>query len=681
MVQSAYSATLKAAGIYKSNNYSATVHCSLYYCYLPITIPHPSSPLQAVSTPFTYYRSIMADHIPSTSSIEALSVRQFDYIVVGGGIGGLVVARRLSDDATKTVLLIEAGANRTGDARIDTPGFLGTLYGDPNYDWDYISEPQKHVNGRQIPQPRGKVLGGSSAINFSAILYPYRRDFDSWSELGNKGWTADDLAPYLRKFHTYSAPSSETAALLSLDYMDPKSQGADGPLPVTFPDIYGPLNQSWQKTFDVLGWQSNSDDPIKGEKHGAFACPLSIDPKTRARAYATAYYSSDVARRPNLQLLTETHVEKVLLKKGSDGSISATDVQVLTKEGEHHQISARREVILSAGSINTPQILELSGIGQEEILNKHGIPVVISNPRVGENLQDHCLAAVSFEIADGQASGDLLRDPNLLQSAIKSYQESQSGPLCGMPLSIAYLPLVDRNGIVSKDVAEKLVQEHLHTPADHPGIKRQYEVQRQTFVDAKSSTAEYLFLPAQLRMQQGKTTMGELLAPALPGNYISILILNNHPFSRGSVHIRSADPLAKPVFDPNYLSQPIDLEVLARHTQYLEQIVQTAPFSTLLKSPSSRIPEEAAAGFEDLELAKKVVKDRLFTCFHPAGTCAMLPKELGGVVNDRLVVHGTKNLRVVDASVFPLEPTGNIQATVFAVAEKAADLIKEDNKN
>jgi choline dehydrogenase-like flavoprotein len=175
--------------------------------------------------------------------------------------------------------------------------------------------------------------------------------------------------------------------------------------------------------------------------------------------------------------------------------------------------------------------------------------------------------------------------------------------------------------------------------------------------------------------------MSELLAPAFPGNYISIFILNNHPFSRGSVNIRSADPLAKPIFDPNYLSQPIDLEVLARHTQYLDKIVQTAPFSTLLKSPSSRIPEEAAVGFEDLELAKEVVKDRLFTCFHPAGTCAMLPKELGGVVNDRLVVYGTKNLRVVDASVFPLVPTGNIQATVFAVAEKAADLIKEDNTN
>ncbi|KAL2008049.1 hypothetical protein VTN00DRAFT_8031 [Thermoascus crustaceus] len=156
--------------------------------------------------------------------------------------------------------------------------------------------------------------------------------------------------------------------------------------------------------------------------------------------------------------------------------------------------------------------------------------------------------------------------------------------------------------------------------------------------------------------------MGELLTPSFPDNYISALALSDHPFSCGSVHIRSADPLEKPIFDPNYLSRPIDLENPRRHTQYLD-----------------RIPDPEGADVTDLESAKKIVKNRLLSCFHPAGTCAMMPEELGGVVNNRLIVHGTKNLRVVDASIFPMEPHGNIQATVYAVAEKAADMIKQDS--
>ena len=172
--------------------------------------------------------------------------------------------------------------------------------------------------------------------------------------------------------------------------------------------------------------------------------------------------------------------------------------------------------------------------------------------------------------------------------------------------------------------------------------------------------------------------MPEALAKALPENYISILVLNNHPFSRGSVHIRSSRIEDKPVYDPNFLSHQLDLEVLARQTQYVDRVVQTGPFASLLK-PESRIPAHAV-DLSDVNIAKDIVKERVFTCFHPSGTCAMMPAEMGGVVDDRLKVHGINNLRVVDASVFPLEPSGNIQATTYAVAEKAADLIKEDHR-
>ncbi|RJE22103.1 Dehydrogenase [Aspergillus sclerotialis] len=170
--------------------------------------------------------------------------------------------------------------------------------------------------------------------------------------------------------------------------------------------------------------------------------------------------------------------------------------------------------------------------------------------------------------------------------------------------------------------------------------------------------------------------MADLFEKKADGNYISILVSLCHPFSRGSVHIKSSNVDDKPVFDPNYLSHPLDLEILARHTQYIEQIVQSEPFRSLLQ-PEDRIPAVSITpDLKDPDVARRIVRDRLFSCFHPAGSCSMMPVELGGVVDDQLRVHGTSKLRVVDASIFPLEPRGNIQATVYAVAERAADLIR-----
>lgn len=509
-------------------------------------------------------------------------------------------------------------------------------------------------------------------MNFSAIVYPTASNFDAWKALGNEGWGAENMAPYLRKFHSYTAPSETTAELLdTARYMKADKQGIDGPVPVSLPDLYGPFNKAWNDTFAQLGWETDAD-PIEGRKIGAFTCPLSVNPKSGKRGYAAAYYSPEVAARPNLRLLAETMVERVLLgQEGED--VIASGVQVKTQE-KTYQITAKKEVIVCGGSLNSPQLLELSGIGSADLLQSHSVPVIIDNPAVGENLQDHGITCINLEIADGQVSGDITRDPNVVQALIKLYEETNGGPLSGMPLSMAYLPLMDGKGAVSTEEIENLFATHLDNSKVPANLEAQYTHLRKMLLDAEDPSSHYLILPLQLHMKPGKTTMGDVLAKPLPENYISIMMLHNHPFSRGSVHICSASSEDKPIYDPNLLSHPLDLEIMARQLQFAERIAETEPFAGLLK-PGKREPE-SSKDLSDLNIAKDLVKDRLFTCFHPSGTCAMLPKELGGVVDSELKVYGTKNLRVVDASIFPLEPSGNIQATVYAVAERAADLIK-----
>ena len=530
------------------------------------------------------------------------------------------------------------------------------------------------MNGRQIPHPRGKVLGGSTAINFCANVYPSKANFESWRALGNEGWDAANLAPYFRKYSRFTPPSAETKELLKIDYINEELHGKEGPVPVTIPDIYGPFQASWTKTLDKLGW-CNSDDPIEGQKLGTFACGLTIDAETKTRGYAaSAYYTPDVSKRPNLQVLTETYVEKILTKI-VDGTVVATGVRVRTNDGAHHEIVAKREVILSAGAIQSPQVLELSGIGQRSLLEAHGIPVVLDSPGVGENLQDHAISAPCFEVADDQISADIMRDPNIVQAVLQQYMTTKTGPLVGIPISVTMLPLVDSNGRVGHDEIAQLTKEYIENEELPLWKKKQYEQLQKQLLGPKEASGYAMMLPLQLNISSGRTEMKELLAPTNPKNFITVMAVNNHPFSRGICHIRSSDPDDKPILDPRYLSHPLDLEILARQTQYIETIVKTEPFASLLK-PSGRLPEGKAA--TSLDVAKEIVKERLLSTFHPTGTCAMMPKEIGGVVDNRLKVYGTRNLRVVDASIFPMETLGNIQATVYAVAEKAADLIKED---
>ena len=511
------------------------------------------------------------------------------------------------------------------------------------------------------------------------VIYPSKAGFDTWEQLGNKDWNWDAVSPYLRKFHTFNAPTEAVKQDLSLDYLDASIQGKDGPIQASFgPDInsYTPYNKAWPAGFKSLNHEITGD-PLSGVSCGAFTNTGTIDPKTRQRSHAgSEYYNKISAHRSNLRVVTEATVEKVLLEK-KDGDLLATGVQVTGADGVQRKVPAKQEVILAAGALNTPKVLELSGIGDSQLLKSHGIDVLIDNKNVGENFQDHGYVPFSWEVANPETSGDMLRVPQVVEVLMGMYQNGGGGPFGTCSIASSFMPITDFSaGELDGLLAKYLDDEKVYK--DFPAKEIQYKALRSLLHQQGEASGQYTMAPFQINSQNGPSPKG-IYGMGEDGEYMSIVAVLNHPFSRGSVHINSADPTKLPTLDVGFLSHPLDLELHARHTLWLETLAATEPIASLLKKGGRRIhlPE---GGEVDLETAKRLTKERIVSHYHSCGTCAMLPKELGGVVDSKLIVYGTKNLRIVDASIFPLIPRGNIQADVYAVAEKAADIIKADRK-
>ncbi|KAI1363739.1 hypothetical protein F5Y08DRAFT_232735 [Xylaria arbuscula] len=601
----------------------------------------------------------------------------FDYIVVGGGTAGLVVAARLTEDTNVRVLVIEAGGDKRSDPALETPGLVAGAYQDDRFIWPFQSTPQVELHGRHLRQDTGKVLGGSSLTNFMMAMFPSRTNIDSWAKMGNKGWAYDDLAPYFKKFATSHPPSEAIKKTLGgLSYYQEDLKG-DGPIQLSFDDQYSVMNEKWFKTFANLGLEMKTD-PRTGRAIGAFQNSSTIESGKNTRSSSvTAYYTEEIARRPNLKVLLETTAQKIITE-ARNGQVVATSVVVKDKDGKASTLAANREVILAAGTIRTPQLLELSGIGDRELLESLGINVVIDNPNVGEHMQDHLMTSQQFPVKKEYPSADGLRDPAKFEEAFKEYAKTKQGPLAGMGTSVAYVPLADRRGVMTVADRKALFDKYLATtPTLNPVQKREFKLIRSLLEAEKEPAIQYLCFPGSLTVTPHPETLTDMFTSHAPYDCIGIMSLLNHPFSRGNVHISSADAAVPPTWNPNYCSHPLDLEILARTVGFVEKVVNTAPYSDMIDTSLKRLPD---AKGDDLDVARDIVRGRTVSCFHIAGTARMLPRELGGVVDERLVVHGTANIRVVDASMIPLEPLGNIQTTVYAVAERAADIIEESRK-
>ena len=525
-----------------------------------------------------------------------------------------------------------------------------------------------------VGHPRGRLLGGSSAINAQALIYPSKKSIDSWGMLGYPEWGWDTMVAYYQKFHTLASPSLSVSEALGLDYLDHKIQGKTGPIQASFPNMDNPIQKAWVDTFRNLNLHLTGD-PLLGEAIGSFSNPCTINQNTKERSHAGSAYYAPVEGRKNLHLATEAHVEKILLEREGD-LYTARGVQ-FTHQGATQLVRTRIEVILSAGTFQSPQILELSGIGNAELLGSHGIEVLVENPGVGENLQDHPMTSVSYEVNEGVMTGELMRDPEFVQAVTNMYSDHKTGPLCSGGLgSCGFLPLVKDLQKDGYQDWKQLLDEHLgegQHELNYPAEKLQNSIIRRILESSTDASASFFMAPQQGNFDRGPSPK-DIFRMAVPGNFISIGVSIQHPLSRGIVHINTADPHAKPIVDPRYLSHPLDLELYARHMLWLEELVGKQPLAGFLKPNGRRNAENAF--MRDLSAAKRYLKETVASYWHPAGTCAMMPREIGGVVDQHLIVHGTTNLRVVDASIFPLIPRGNIQSSVYAVAERAADLIK-----
>jgi choline dehydrogenase-like flavoprotein len=519
---------------------------------------------------------------------------------------------------------------------------------------------------------QGKLLGGTSSINAQALIPPSASDLNAWERLGNTGWNYKTMKPYLSGFFSLSEPEQESHDRLDLGWAKESWITGDnsrlgGPVKASFADVQeeGPIAAAWVRAINNLGYPLAAN-PFDGTATGPYNGASTIDLDTKTRVSSSTAYYKPIKTRSNLHVFTECTVSKVLLEKCDTGGYVATGVQYVHNE-EQKIVKAANEVLLCAGVFQSPKMLELSGIGDPEILGRHGVGAKVSNAYVGTNLQDHLLHSLSFETKPGFPTRDSLlrREPEALQSAMASYKQNKLGPFCSSAVtSFAYLPIDDfQNDEQQRDA---FLKDLSNSDIKHPLDQMRASVLENLIRTQNEGTAQYFPFVAQASLAQGTLQSG---------SFVTFVAALSHPLSTGTVHISSADSVAHPTIDHQYLSNPLDVELQARHVRFIEKIAAAEPIATILKPDGLRNHPAAFIG-NDLDKAKEYLKIAGTTNYHSVGTCAMAPREAGGVVDTELRVYGVKNLRVVDASIMPLVPQSNTQSLVYAIAERAADIIR-----
>ncbi|KAL4812706.1 hypothetical protein BDW67DRAFT_188389 [Aspergillus spinulosporus] len=594
----------------------------------------------------------------------------FDFLIVGGGTAGLMLAARLSEDPSVQVGVIEAGSLHLGDPRVDLPAGPGRMLGNPEYDWTFRSAPQHGTNNKIYHLPRGKMLGGSSGINFMSYNRPSAEDIDDWAtKLGLKGWTWSELLPYFNRSETLEPPKTSVSSPLDL-----KVHGQDGPIHTSIGPWQAPIEEFLLAAFDDTSRLQRPKDVYNGAHLGFYRSLFTLDRTRRpVRSYAATGYLVPIQGRTNLRVLENAQVCRVLLSNAPDGGPVAEGVEMY-HHGARYSVLAKQEVILSAGAFQSPQLLELSGIGNPQILQGAGIACRVANADVGSNLQEHTMSAVSYELADGIISADsLLMDPSLLEEHQSLYAKHGSGALSGSVSLMGFTPY----SLLSIEARLAATTSRILEPLQSSQQNVVFQSKQQEAIAARmqhprSACVQFIGTPAYFNATGSCENCSKLMAGPPVGHNAcySIVVSNMYPLSRGSVHVQTSNPLDPPVIDPGFLSHPVDLDVLTSGIAFADRVFQSPLVKNHVRRRVSPPPE---LNLLNLDEVREFVRNHIVPYHHALGTCAM-----GQVVDERLRVKGVRSLRVVDASVIPMQVSAAIMATVYAIAEKASDIIKEE---
>ncbi|KAH9921889.1 GMC oxidoreductase [Fomitopsis serialis] len=564
---------------------------------------------------------------------------EYDIVIVGGGTAGCVLASRLSENPKLQVLLIEAGGSSVHNPLSRVPAMYHKFF-HTGYDWDIFTVPQEHAASKRKYWPRGRMLGGCSSMN--AMMYgsiPFHHgapsDFDEWAAMqkgqeGASDWTHENFSKYFRKFEKFH-PSKDYSLV------DVALRGTSGPVHVGYFGNDSDTTKYFLEACHNAGLERSPDLNTEKGTLGSSKTMTFIDSKGRRVTTESAYLTPEVLARPNLVIATHAQVTRIVFETTEGKAPRAVGVQFKDRTGELFEVRAKKEVVISAGAIHTPQILMLSGIGPADHLASHDIPVLVDHPA---SVWEGRPAAIVKQL-----------------TYFAEYKLWATGPLTTNVAEAAAFARSSDASLLAKAGVTLSASDDLEDSTSGPG----------------APDIEIFFTPLSY-IEHGRI-------PFPQGHHVGVHIVLLRPTSTGTVRLQSANPSDAPTVDPKYLATQHDIAVLVRATRLIAHIVNTPPFSSAVLDPAgaadtSGLLNHTLAQQSDAEI-EATIRDRVETLYHPTSTARMAPREDGGVVDPLLRVHGVEGLRVCDASVFPTITSGHTVSPTIALAERAAEMILE----